>query len=1018
MIAFCFLVSGITALVSEIVWLRMLELHLGHAAPVVSAALAGLALGSLLAARVADRRARRMVVYGALACVAGVWSALLPALLTPAAAVLVPLIPGPAALASFGVAFALLLPATLGFGAALPLVARAATGDAATVAREVGSLHAVYAVGGLAGAAVAGYALLPALGATATLRLAAALGVANGLLAMAIGRRRDDPPPAPAPLAPTPILGGPVLAALGLAGAAALIEVIAWTRVLDLLLGPSTYALTAGLVAMLAALGVGSALFARLLAAGARPETLAGLLAGAAVSALAMIPTFDWFPELVAREFSLGSERAFVLVVQLAMSLFLTLVPSLLLGAVFPCAIGVLARDPERIGRSVARGWAATAAGASVGAGLAGVAVIAGLGVVGAVKAAAVLQLLAAAVALAGSFAALPRWQRAAALAVAAAIVAAVALTPGWNRSVMASGVGVYGSDYGRLIDKISIADFMRSRRLRFYEDGPVATVTVHEAAHRVLRVDGVTEATSGQDLHTQMLLGHLPLIAHPAPRRVLVIGLGTGATVAAVARHPVERIDVVESEPALTRAARLFERENRDVLADPRVRLVVAGAREVLRAAPDRWDVIVSGTSSPWMRDAAPRFTAEFYALAAARLAPGGLMVQRVQGAAMAPADVRSVVATFRRAFPATTTWSAARGDYVLLGRAAPRPLLPEDVAARYAANDGLREDFERAGLIAAPALFADLALDEAETARWAEGAAVSTDDRLPLAFSAPWSLYADTTEDNWRLVRAFRKTDLPRVLDGVEARYAIGVAYVAKGLPDEALAAFNRALARDPGHVPSLLARGRLRRARGEPAEALASLEAAARRAPEDAAIQYEIGAARQAQGGAAAALPAYARAVALAPERVDYLRAYATALAQAGQAQAALGYLLLARAFRPRDPALMDLAAFAYLEVGNAARAVELLETAVAAAPDEAVYHFRLGQAQVQNRKPEAAIAELRRATELRPDFVEAHLELANTYLATERVGAAVAEYRRVIALDPRNSMALRVLTALGR
>jgi tetratricopeptide (TPR) repeat protein len=111
-------------------------------------------------------------------------------------------------------------------------------------------------------------------------------------------------------------------------------------------------------------------------------------------------------------------------------------------------------------------------------------------------------------------------------------------------------------------------------------------------------------------------------------------------------------------------------------------------------------------------------------------------------------------------------------------------------------------------------------------------------------------------------------------------------------------------------------------------------------------------------------------------------------------------------------------MDLAAFAYLEVGNAARAVELLETAVAAAPDEAVYHFRLGQAQVQNKKPEAAIAELRRATELRPDFVEAHLELANTYLATERVGAAIAEYRRVLALDPRNSMALRVLTALER
>jgi tetratricopeptide (TPR) repeat protein len=111
-------------------------------------------------------------------------------------------------------------------------------------------------------------------------------------------------------------------------------------------------------------------------------------------------------------------------------------------------------------------------------------------------------------------------------------------------------------------------------------------------------------------------------------------------------------------------------------------------------------------------------------------------------------------------------------------------------------------------------------------------------------------------------------------------------------------------------------------------------------------------------------------------------------------------------------------MDLAAFIYLQLGNTARAVELLQQAVAAAPEEAIYHFRLGQAQMQNKNQEAAIAGLRRAIELRPDFVEAHLELANTYLAAERLGPAIAEYRRVVALDPRNAMALRILTLLQR
>jgi spermidine synthase len=192
----------------------------------------------------------------------------------------------------------------------------------------------------------------------------------------------------------------------------------------------------------------------------------------------------------------------------------------------------------------------------------------------------------------------------------------------------MVSGVAVYGPEYARVIDKLPLEEATRPQRLLFWEEGPTATVSVHQALYRFLRANGKTEASTGPDMHTQLVAGHLPLLLHGAPRRVLVIGLASGITVGAVARHPVERIDVVEIEPAMTRAAQFFRRENRDVLADPRVTVVIADARSYLLTRADRYDVIISEPSNPWIGGVATLFTSEFYALAARRLAPGGLML------------------------------------------------------------------------------------------------------------------------------------------------------------------------------------------------------------------------------------------------------------------------------------------------------------------------------------------------------------------------------------------------------
>src|SRR5207253_4405377 len=89
---------------------------------------------------------------------------------------------------------------------------------------------------------------------------------------------------------------------------------------------------------------------------------------------------------------------------------------------------------------------------------------------------------------------------------------------------------------------------------LQYHRDGAGATVDVYAwndeqgRQHLALKVNGKADAGTGSDLPTQVLLGHIPMLLRPVSRQVLVVGLGSGITAAAIAQHPgTERVDVVE---------------------------------------------------------------------------------------------------------------------------------------------------------------------------------------------------------------------------------------------------------------------------------------------------------------------------------------------------------------------------------------------------------------------------------------------------------------------------------------
>ncbi|MEZ6013617.1 MAG: hypothetical protein R3F49_00765 [Planctomycetota bacterium] len=230
--------------------------------------------------------------------------------------------------------------------------------------------------------------------------------------------------------------------------------------------------------------------------------------------------------------------------------------------------------------------------------------------------------------------------------------------------------------------------------RLSFAEDSDYAVTVVQDGirGERTLLTDGFRATATGDDYLYMRALGHLPVLLHPAPRRVGVLALGTGTTVGAVALHPeVERIDVFELSRAVVAAAPFFEdvnhgalREGLPGLLDPhdgvaRVVVHLGDGRRLLRAlASESGGVLDVLTMEPLLPDApfaVHLYTEGFYREARRALAPGGILCQWVPPHALAPEVFDAVVGAFRRAHP----WSAGflSGTQLLLVGAEAEPAL-----------------------------------------------------------------------------------------------------------------------------------------------------------------------------------------------------------------------------------------------------------------------------------------------------------------------------------------------------
>lgn len=779
--------SGFAGLVYEVSWTRLLTLVMGRglaaSSTVLAAFMGGLAAGAAVGGRLTKRtdRVQALRRYAALELAVALLAIALPfalRALSPLFALTYRDGDGGAvfALVRLAVCLVLVFVPAAALGATLPMAVRFFAQGAKDGGQRAGALYTVNTIGAAAGALLAGFVLIPALGLRGTVWIAVTASVAAAAVAVVVlrrieraadtaqtdaatpaanGPRRRRPSREAQPRAHTPA-ARPMLAAtlLALTGAATFMAEVGWTRVFGMLVGPSTYGFAATIAAFIGGLAIGSSAGTLAIGRVRRLEVAVGVALGIAslASAWAGSAAGVSLPHRVLVDFAAappgGLLGGHVLLVAL------TILPlAICIGAAFPLSLEI-AGGPAAPARLIGTVYAVNTT-AAVGASLA-----AGFVTLPLLGLERTLQIVTALLGFGSVLAMVAVRQsmlvRASGLLpVGAAVLLSLTVGP-WDRELLASGSYKYAASVPPGLD---IETALKAGTLLYYRDGATATVSVKRLTGTLsLSIDGKVDASTGGDMLTQKLLAQVPLLLHDDPREICIIGLGSGVTLASALTHPIRRADVVEISPQVVEASRLFAGRDRPPIDDPRTRVIVADGRSHLALTSRRYDVIVSEPSNPWMAGVAALFTREMFESARDHLAQHGIICQWVNTYDISRADLQSIVATFASVFPHSTMWLVGDSDLLLIG--SPDQLDARlDAIARNWQRPGVASDLRTVAVADPFGALSTFLTGEDGVAQFAAGAALQVDDRMSLEFSAPRALRTPAARENLMALRAVER-------------------------------------------------------------------------------------------------------------------------------------------------------------------------------------------------------------------------------------------------------------------
>lgn len=664
-----FFLSGFSALLYQVIWQRLLVFYAGSdtvsISLIVTAFMTGLGLGYLVGGRLADRSSPAVNLryfvgaeLGIMAFAAFSKFILYDVLYASAP----PFGDVPALL--YGIVFGVLLVPTFLMGVSLPVLSRAFRfGDLGEQARYISLLYFVNTLGASFGALLTGFFFVRILGYDNAIWLGAAGNGICALSAFLLGRRwlaqstdaEKTNALATSPLRFTPALTGWSVQ-YALSGFAALSLELIWFRILETLIKSVSLTFAVLLAIYLGSMAIGTAYGTWLCRPAARrtaawreraflmaQTALYGYTAlsiGVFVKGIGRVPSlrflWDYFGSY---EPNLNPRLA--LFIYGAVPLFMLFLPTFLMGLSFSLSQSLIQTNDHEVGRKV--GWLQfiNIVGSALGAWAVTWIGFPVFGTATLLKAIAALSLGYVVVLVVRR-----HWSVLPAIAVAVVLVMAVRLIPPNAR-------------FWQLLNGLDRADM-------FLFDENESAVSVIKMTPDLkggtVFVNGLGQSVmpyQNDDVHT--LLGALPVMIHPRPEHVAVIGLGSSGTLHGVAGRPeTRRIDCFEiaSNQALVLtnyAAQVGDTAVRAVLNDPRLRLIFRDGRYAIRNRNIYYDVIEADALRPTSAYSGNIYSREYFELIRSRLKPNGLAVTWCPTA--------RVLNTFRAVFP-----YVAYGDRLIL--------------------------------------------------------------------------------------------------------------------------------------------------------------------------------------------------------------------------------------------------------------------------------------------------------------------------------------------------------------
>lgn len=750
--------TGLSALVYQVIWLRALATVFGSTTyattTVLSAFMGGLALGSYLFGKMADRAERPLMLYGLLEIGVGAFALLFPLIMRGYDDFFVFLqqktswsFYGYSLVRFLACGLLLVIPTTL-MGGTFPVISRFYVRRFSNFTANVSLLYGLNTFGAFIGVVIAGFFLIEKVGLLRTSLIAVSVNFGAGLAAIALQRvagrsagPADEAADAKIDTAlekPGAAYGRVIIAVVLLSGLASLAYEVIWTRTLIFVLDSFVYSFSIMLATFLTGIALGSLALSQLARKIKRGHVILAIaFVCIGLSALATVPFFSelttWKKEYLAGlsenvDFNTPPPWGKYIMFKFLVSSLIMIIPTLLMGVAFPLALRLYSRSLDNIGRKIGTAYAYNTVGAILGSFIAGFILIPLLGLRNALIAVAGVSVMTGMVLLA----VVPAWSRGRRLIWTGApvllFVVVVVLIP--------------TDVYQRIFQKAQ-KDF----ELVYYDEDPTATVTAHKRGERVIiNINGLNVAGTGFNfLTTQKMQAHLAMLLHPGVKRVLQVGFGSGGTCYAVSLHDgIENIDCVELCEGVIKAAGHFIPSNHDVLKNPKVHLTIEDARNYVLATTHKYDLILSDSVHPTYAGNGTLYSRDYFALCKKILNPGGFVSFWMPSYLLSETDYKTIVKTFQSEFPYVMIWyvnNAIEAYTIIIGRAGPIEIDVQGIRHELE-NPRVARDLAQIQVFEPNDILGYFVMGPEKAREFAREGAINSDDHPVIEFRAPRSM------------------------------------------------------------------------------------------------------------------------------------------------------------------------------------------------------------------------------------------------------------------------------------